>query len=740
MVTSRGGPFGRPKSGMVAAMAVIALAGSAGAIGAAVDGPVDAPLPQVTPAQLAARIREAMARYDDRGTFRIAFTSTLDTNNDLEWNRASTAEKPKAILVSFRGRARFDGDGTRWRVEYDSMMPNYGTSQLWPDRWTSGFDGTRSYRTIPRFALFLGESNPAARRWTPRSVIWDRGDELVRMLEPSSRGRTSIAITQQVIDGVRCYAVESRMEDVPRGGETIISPRQGYLTIRRKWTFHGKTQASRNLLGVHEVAPGIWAPERIEDETTSARDDGATRFLERRRIQVVEYRPGRVPPEADLRPEIPYGVDVIDRASGLSYYKDPWWPEVMAMLREKYGWPPPDFSPLRNLGSYSERRLDGQPAPALRIARWLNSSPIDLASLKGKVVLVEFGDLGSNLEYELTPALRALYAAYHPAGLEVLSIHEPATDTEELRRFARDSRLPYAVVIDEGLPGSSGATAESFAIRGRISAFLIDHEGRVRSMREPDADHDRNIETIIALLKQAGAVDVKPVSLEKPQLADDASKAVDRLFRDEAKRALATEPPGKITGRILDENKKPIAGASVRASLQLMVMSLTSPGSWYRVWYGVPDDGFAARSGADGRFEIGGLCKGGYVVRVERPGRAWVERKVFLAPDLPPRSIDFVLNQGDTIAGQVRDPRGRPIAHARVIPASRQHFEDGEFRYTVDMRHLRTTADEAGRFRLTALQHGLYVLMIQANGFKDRELDPIPAGDENVVVILESSP
>ena len=38
--------------------------------------------------------------------------------------------------------------------------------------------------------------------------------------------------------------------------------------------------------------------------------------------------------------------------------------------------------------------------------------------------------------------------------------------------------------------------------------------------------------------------------------------------------------------------------------------------------------------------------------------------------------------------------------------------------------------DEAGRFRLAGLQQGRYFIEVKAAGFKDRELEPIPAGDE----------
>jgi hypothetical protein len=91
------------------------------------------------------------------------------------------------------------------------------------------------------------------------------------------------------------------------------------------------------------------------------------------------------------------------------------------------------------------------------------------------------------------------------------------------------------------------------------------------------------------------------------------------------------------------------------------------------------------------------------------------------------------------ISGQIRDPQGKPIANASVTPTWRQHFEDREFRYRSNVAWLGQITGEAGRFRLTGLQHGRYLIEVKAAGFKDRKLEPIPAGDGNVVVTLERS-
>jgi hypothetical protein len=126
-----------------------------------------------------------------------------------------------------------------------------------------------------------------------------------------------------------------------------------------------------------------------------------------------------------------------------------------------------------------------------------------------------------------------------------------------------------------------------------------------------------------------------------------------------------------------------------------------------------------------------------YLVKAESPGLAWKESKAFLGPELKSASVEFVLDQMDGIAGQVRDPQGRPIAGATVTPAQRQHFVGDELQYIASPAGDAVRTDDAGRFRLAGLQEGRFIIEVKARGYKDRELEPIPAGTENVTVTLE---
>jgi beta-lactamase regulating signal transducer with metallopeptidase domain len=734
-------PLGRRRWALLALLAFLTLgaAGSVRLIGfagrAIAEEPADASLAEVTPKELAARIREAMKPYDDIGSIRVVFSET----NDMNW----TAGEQKPILVSFRGRARYDGDGSRWRAEYDSMMPHVGSTRLRVDRWSSGFDGVEHYdRQISNNQVILGETNSVARQWTPRSLIWKSGDELIRYLEEPDQDKFPIAIEQRVVDGSRCYVIKVGKRGAKWENEYSISPKQGYLPISRALFLNGKRYALYDLHGVHAAAAGIWTPERIEDESVDIRDDGSSRLSQRRRIQVVSYQPRLAIPADVFALEIPYGVDVVDRRLGYAFHKDPWWPEACAMLRAKFGWPKPDLSPLRNLGTPADQKFEDQPAPAFRVANWLNAQPLELASLRGKVVLIEFWSISAPFRRELVPALRQVYATYHPAGLEMIAIHAPTDQPEEVRRFVREFGIEYPVAIDAPGRGPWGATAEVYGSQDWTCAFLIDPEGKVHSVGSFMGNGGRVVETLIPLLRKAGAVDIKPISLETPRLPDDAYKALERLFQSKAKEALGADPQGRLTGRIVDGHGQPLAGATVRATLQLTVLSLSSPGANHVSAYRGQVERFTAEAGPDGRFELSGLCKGEYSVKAEAPGKAWAVRTFVIAPDFNSAPLDIVLDQGGDFSGQVRDDDGKPVAGATIALTERHHYEHGEFRYVTSFDSTwpdPVITDDSGQFRFTGLREGRYTIEIKAAGFKNGKVEAVPAGTENVAVTLKRS-
>ena len=93
-------PLGRREWAILvlAAILMLGMAGSVRLVGfagraQAAESP-DAPLPEITPRDLAGRIREAMKPYNDKGSFRVVFSETRDTNWKFDLNQAPPETHP----------------------------------------------------------------------------------------------------------------------------------------------------------------------------------------------------------------------------------------------------------------------------------------------------------------------------------------------------------------------------------------------------------------------------------------------------------------------------------------------------------------------------------------------------------------------------------------------------------------------------------------------------------------------
>jgi thiol-disulfide isomerase/thioredoxin len=85
---------------------------------------------------------------------------------------------------------------------------------------------------------------------------------------------------------------------------------------------------------------------------------------------------------------------------------------------------------------------------------WINSAPLTLDGLKGKVVLVDFWTYSCINCVRTLPYLRAWYDRYHDKGLEIVGVHSPEFAFERsetnLRQAMKDLKVTWPVVQDNG--------------------------------------------------------------------------------------------------------------------------------------------------------------------------------------------------------------------------------------------------------------------------------------------------
>jgi cytochrome c biogenesis protein CcmG/thiol:disulfide interchange protein DsbE len=113
----------------------------------------------------------------------------------------------------------------------------------------------------------------------------------------------------------------------------------------------------------------------------------------------------------------------------------------------------------------------GQAAPEISAKDWINlKTPPTLASLRGKVVLVEFWATWCGPCIECIPHLGELQQKYAGKNFQLLSFVEEGHETMD--KFVLQHHVDYPIGLESG-------ALENYGISGIPHAFVIDQNGRI---------------------------------------------------------------------------------------------------------------------------------------------------------------------------------------------------------------------------------------------------------------------
>ena len=140
-------------------------------------------------------------------------------------------------------------------------------------------------------------------------------------------------------------------------------------------------------------------------------------------------------------------------------------------------------------------------APELSSGRWINSEPLTLKSLHGRVVLIDFWTFACYNCRNTLPSVKKWDAQYRDKGLTIIGVHTPESDLErheaDLRREITELGIKYAVVTDNDY-----STWKAYRVEAWPTLFLLDKQGRVRWMHVGEGYYDETEEMIKKLLAE----------------------------------------------------------------------------------------------------------------------------------------------------------------------------------------------------------------------------------------------
>jgi cytochrome c biogenesis protein CcdA/thiol-disulfide isomerase/thioredoxin len=158
---------------------------------------------------------------------------------------------------------------------------------------------------------------------------------------------------------------------------------------------------------------------------------------------------------------------------------------------------------LRELTDAGEPTAAAALAPEVQgIAEWINSEPLTLRRLRGKVVLIDFWTYSCVNCLRTLPHLKAWDRAYRDDGLTIIGVHAPEFAFERVpanvRTAVRKLGIRYPVALDNDF-----ATWRAYANEYWPAKYLIDRTGRVRYFHFGEGEYEETEQLIRRYLGEA---------------------------------------------------------------------------------------------------------------------------------------------------------------------------------------------------------------------------------------------
>ncbi|MBD2082618.1 redoxin domain-containing protein [Leptolyngbya sp. FACHB-17] len=161
----------------------------------------------------------------------------------------------------------------------------------------------------------------------------------------------------------------------------------------------------------------------------------------------------------------------------------------------------------------AELPIEGELPALVGAIAWLNSQPLTVGELRGKVVLINFCTYTCINWLRQLPYVRAWAAKYQDQGLVVIGVHTPEFEFEKnidnVHRALMDMRIDYPIAVDNDY-----AVWRAFANHYWPALYFIDTQGRIRHHQFGEGEYEQSERIIQQLLSESGTGRVAQETLE----------------------------------------------------------------------------------------------------------------------------------------------------------------------------------------------------------------------------------
>lgn len=149
------------------------------------------------------------------------------------------------------------------------------------------------------------------------------------------------------------------------------------------------------------------------------------------------------------------------------------------------------------------------------ISSWINSPPLTISELKGKVVLIDFWTYSCINCIRTLPYLKSWYEKYHDKGLVIVGIHSPEFEFEKNESNVKRAVTQFGIKYPVGLDNQF-ITWRNFQNSYWPAHYLLDQSGQVVYTHFGEGEYEVTENNIQYLLKVSNKLVSSEMQAHKP--------------------------------------------------------------------------------------------------------------------------------------------------------------------------------------------------------------------------------